>query len=71
MAQAKAGLAQLGPRRARQLPIWLFDLDLALKGDASRGLRARLALERLFCKMGRTAEPGVRPAPQTASGARP
>jgi len=71
MAQARAGLTQLGPRRARQLPIWLFDLDLALKGDASRGLRARLALERLFCKMGRTAESGVQPPPRPASGARP
>ncbi|MGB8852536.1 MAG: DNA polymerase III subunit delta [Pirellulales bacterium] len=70
MNQAKAGLMQLGPRRARQLPIWLFDLDLALKGDASRGLRARLALERLFCKMGRTTELGARPTPRTASGAR-
>jgi DNA polymerase-3 subunit delta len=71
LAQAKTGLAQLGPRRARQLPVWLLDLDLALKGDASRGLRARLALERLFCKMGRTAEPSARPMPRTASGARP
>lgn len=71
VAQAKAGLAQLGPRRARQLPVWLLDLDLALKGDASRGLRARLALERLFCKMGRTVEPGARPAPRPASGVRP
>jgi len=53
IAQARAGLAQLGAARARRLPIWLRDLDLALKGDASRGLRARLALERLFCKMTR------------------
>ena len=57
MAQAKESLGQLGPRRARQLPIWLLDLDRALKGDASRGLRARLALERLFCKMARRDEP--------------
>lgn len=53
LAQARTALSQLGPRRARQLPLWLLDLDLALKGDASRGLRARLALERLFCKMAR------------------
>jgi len=53
VAQAKDSLAQLGPRRARRLPVWLLDLDLALKGEASRGLRARLALERLFCKMAR------------------
>jgi hypothetical protein len=56
MAQAKEAIGQLGPRRARQLPIWLLDLDRALKGDASRGLRARLALERLFCKMARRDE---------------
>jgi hypothetical protein len=42
---------QLGARRARQLPVWLLQLDRSLKSDASRGLRARLALERLFCKM--------------------
>ncbi|MFM8734437.1 MAG: DNA polymerase III subunit delta [Pirellulales bacterium] len=53
LAQAKESLAQLGPRRARRLPVWLLDLDLSLKGEASRGLRARLALERLFCKMSR------------------
>jgi DNA polymerase III delta subunit len=58
MAQARESLLQLGPRRARQLPVWLLDLDRSLKGDASRGLRARLALERLFCKMAR--EPGDR-----------
>ncbi len=49
--QARAALGQLGPARARRLPIWLRDLDLSLKGEASRGLRSRLALERLFCKM--------------------
>jgi hypothetical protein len=53
LGQAKESLAQLGPRRARRLPVWLLELDLALKGEASRGLRARLALERLFCKMAR------------------
>ncbi len=51
MAQAREALSQLGNARARRLPIWLRDLDLALKGEASRGLRSRLALERLFCKM--------------------
>jgi len=56
LAQAKESLQQLGPRRARRLPVWLLDLDLALKGEASRGLRARLALERLFCKMARGGE---------------
>ena len=51
MAQARGALLQLGNARARRLPIWLRDLDLALKGEASRGLRSRLALERLFCRM--------------------
>jgi len=57
LAQAKEAITQLGARRARQLPVWLLDLDRALKGDSSRGLRARLALERLFCKMARRDEP--------------
>ena len=47
---AAASLDQLG-RRARALPIWLLETDRDLKGDASRGLRARLAIERLICKM--------------------
>ena len=57
LAQARESLGQLGARRARRLPVWLLDLDRSLKGDASRGLRARLALERLFCKMARREEP--------------
>ena len=60
MAQAREALAQLGPARARRLPVWLKDLDLELKGEASRGLRSRLALERLFCKMSRQ-DAGRRP----------
>jgi DNA polymerase III subunit delta len=68
MEQARAALAQLGPRRSRLLPVWQLDLDRQLKGDASRGLRARLALERFFCMMtrrtdGDAADPGgPRPA---------
>ena len=53
MDQAHEALGQLGAARARRLPIWLRDLDLALKGDASRGLRSRLAVERLFCQLTR------------------
>ncbi len=70
IAQARTALGQLGPRRARQLPLWLLDLDRSLKGDASRGLRARLALERLFCKMTRLPAAG-RPAPKSPQGRRP
>ena len=69
LAQARESLVQLGPRRARELPAALLALDLSLKGDASRGLRARLALERLFCMMSRQAAPS--PPPPTSRGARP
>ena len=62
MEQATAALRNLGPVRARALPHWLLRTDRALKGEASRGLRAQLALERLFCKMvPRSGEPD-RPA---------
>lgn len=69
VAQAREALGQLGARRARQLPLWLLDLDRSLKGDASRGLRARLALERLFCKMARPAA-DRRPASASPQGSR-
>ncbi len=69
LGQAREALQQLGARRARRLPIWLLDLDRSLKGDASRGLRARLALERLFCKMAREGGPAGRGATRPA-GAR-
>lgn len=58
LAQARESLSQLGNARARRLPMWLRDLDLALKGEASRGLRSRLALERLFCRMTRQQDRG-------------
>lgn len=53
LGAAREALKQLGKRRALRLPGALADLDLALKGEASRGLRARLALERLICMMSR------------------
>jgi len=53
MQQAHDALGQVGAPRARRLPIWLRDLDLSLKGDAARGLRSRLAVERLFCRLAR------------------
>lgn len=68
--QAKEALMQLGARRARQLPVWLLELDRSLKSDASRGLRARLALERLFCKMSRQ-RADAKPARGTNRGAHP
>lgn len=57
LAQARAALQQLGRQRALRLPQALADLDRSLKGEASRGLRARLALERLVCMMAREAQP--------------
>lgn len=55
--QASDALGQMGAARARRLPIWLRDLDLALKGESSRGLRSRLAVERLFCRLSDQAAP--------------
>jgi DNA polymerase-3 subunit delta len=71
LAQARESLAQLGPARARRLPIWLRDLDLALKGEASRGMRARLALERLFCMMTREPRAAGAAGRPMAAGHRP
>jgi DNA polymerase III delta subunit len=70
LAQARESLVQLGARRARQVPAWLLQLDRSLKSDASRGLRARLALERLFCKMARQQGDRARP-PASPRGTRP
>jgi len=61
LAQARDALTQLGARRARRLPVWLLELDLALKGEAARGLRARLAIERLFCRLSRQLAGGALP----------
>jgi len=71
VARAREGLDQLGAARCRRLPVWLRDLDQALKGDASRGLRSRLALERLFCKMTRQSLPRAAARGQRAAGRRP
>jgi len=57
LAQARESLLQLGAQRSRRLPALLLELDRELKGDASRGIRARLALERLFCRMSRQMAP--------------
>lgn len=51
LAQAREALSRLGPRRALALPLWLHELDRGLKGTSSRGPRASLALETLFCRM--------------------
>lgn len=51
LAEAERALRHLGSRRCRELPSWLAEVDRSLKAEASRGLRARLALERFFCMM--------------------
>jgi len=51
MNQAEMALRSLGSHRCRQLPNWLESLDRSLKAEASRGPRARLAIERFFCMM--------------------
>jgi hypothetical protein len=68
LAEAERALRHLGSQRCRQLPAWLEATDRSLKAEASRGLRARLALERFFCKMAGSAppvpsRPPRRPAP--------
>ena len=62
LAEAERALRHLGSQRCRQLPGWLEATDRSLKAEASRGLRARLALERFFCKMAGSAPP-VPPRP--------
>ena len=69
LAEAEQALRHLGSRRCRQLPTWLEATDRSLKAEASRGLRARLALERFFCKMAGPATGGPnRPSPQSPRG---
>ncbi len=62
LAEAERALRHLGSRRCRELPGWLAEVDRSLKAEASRGLRARLALERFFC---------ILSGPPTAAGGRP
>ena len=71
LAEAERALRHLGSRRCRELPDWLAEVDRSLKAEASRGLRARLALERFFCKMaGPPAASGSRAAPRSSGGSR-
>jgi len=71
VAEAERALRHLGARRCRDLPGWLAEVDRSLKAEASRGLRARLALERFFCMMaGPAGAAGGRPGPRSP-GARP
>ena len=68
MNQAEMALRSLGSQRCRQLPNWLESLDRSLKAEASRGPRARLAIERFFCMMSASnGDPYKRPEGQTHS----
>jgi DNA polymerase-3 subunit delta len=51
MQAAERQLKQLGRERAAQLPRWLLDTDMALKGSHSSPDMARLALEHLLLRM--------------------
>ena len=48
LSQAEFALRNLGSHRCQELPKWLESLDRSLKAESSRGLRARLAIERFF-----------------------
>jgi DNA polymerase-3 subunit delta len=56
LSQAELALRSLGSHRCRELPKWLESLDRSLKAESSRGLRARLAIERFFCMMSTSAK---------------
>jgi DNA polymerase III delta subunit len=69
--RATAALRNLGPERARRLAVVLLEVDRALKAEASRGVRARLAIERLFCMLARRTDPvDSRPIPRKPRAAR-
>ncbi|MBQ79540.1 MAG: hypothetical protein CMJ66_05780 [Planctomycetaceae bacterium] len=55
LSQAEFALRNLGSHRCQELPKWLESLDRSLKAESSRGLRARLAIERFFCLMSTSA----------------
>lgn len=67
--RATAALRNLGPERARRLALLLLEADRALKAEASRGVRAQLAIERLFCMLASRADPPT-PLPRTPRAAR-
>lgn len=48
---------QLGPQRTRQLPGWLLQADIALKGSSSAPHRARWVLESLISQLSSVADP--------------
>ena len=54
LKKAEERLIQLGRGRAGKLYQWLLQTDLALKGSHSHDARARIAMEMLILKMGRT-----------------
>jgi DNA polymerase-3 subunit delta len=51
---AERQLRQIGRQRARQIISWLLAVDLAIKGHNSADDRARMELERLIVRLGKT-----------------
>jgi DNA polymerase-3 subunit delta len=60
LRDAERQLRQIGRERARQILSWLLAVDLAIKGHNSADDRARIELERLIVRLGKT--PGRVPA---------
>ncbi|MCY2981994.1 MAG: DNA polymerase III subunit delta [Planctomycetota bacterium] len=52
VAKAESRLKRIGRPRAKQMLVWLVELELKLKGSHSNDHRARLALESLIMKLG-------------------
>ena len=52
VAKAESRLKRIGRPRAKEMLVWLVDLELKLKGSHSNDQRARLALESLIMKLG-------------------
>jgi DNA polymerase-3 subunit delta len=57
MDKAEKQLKSLGRQRGSRLYRWLLDADLALKGQSSQKLRARLVLEQLIARLSTAADP--------------
>ena len=57
MDKAERQLKAVGRQRAGRLYRWLLDADLALKGQSSQKLRARLVLEQLIARLSLAADP--------------
>jgi DNA polymerase-3 subunit delta len=71
LAKSETQLRRLGRIRAGKLLDWLLETDLALKGESSRGPRARIALEQLIVRLAAPAASPARGTRKPASAAHP